>query len=222
MHHRGTDRTRVPAQSEEAPLAGGAVRRRRPPQPVSGRRRLFARAAALPLLFGVAAGMAGCDGSTPGGTLMTPATAQLSAASAGTLSNGRGRPAFLRCDELQYEAVTLVIGPEGGVLDIGPHRLSIPAGALAEPTEITGEMPTSTIASVRLSPHGLNFAVPATLTLDYKHCQRNAARGETVVYFDENGDALEWPVTVTRGFRATSEITHFSRYGMSSGRTETL
>ncbi len=37
---------------------------------------------------------------------------------------------FLICDPLQYVATTKIVGPEGADLDFGPHKLSIPAGAL--------------------------------------------------------------------------------------------
>jgi hypothetical protein len=226
MYH-GMDSTPRSSRTETAPAAPTS-RFRRQPQPVSGRRRVHL--VALPLALGLAASLAGCDGAghSPVAPDVTAPVLGTNASlpvlpdgngSVGMLSNSRGKPDFLRCDPLQNASDTRVIGPAGGQLNIGPHTLTIPAGALAAPTVISGQMPTSAVASVQLSPHGLNFAVPATLELDFRHCQRVAGRPETVVYVDEAGNALEWPVTAVRGQRASATIWHFSQYAMSSGRS---
>jgi hypothetical protein len=136
----------------------------------------------------------------------------------GVRRNARIDATFLSCAPARYEAETRVIGPEGGEIVVGGHRLSIPRGALTRPTVITAEVPVSTIASVQFSPHGLRFARPAVLTLDFNHC--TAAGAVTAAYFDENHDVLEWPVTSVSGRRAAVQIQHFSRYGMATGRSE--
>src|SRR5438552_16269353 len=49
--------------------------------------------------------------------------------------------ALLRCAPLSPDSVSQTIGPLGGVLLIGPHRLSIPSGALDTSVTITAVAP---------------------------------------------------------------------------------
>ncbi|MFL5518937.1 MAG: hypothetical protein ACJ8DJ_22495, partial [Gemmatimonadales bacterium] len=62
---------------------------------------------------------------------------------------------LLACDPLPYASASRTIGPEGGTLAIGPHLLTVPAGALAAPVTITADAPVGTVNSVRLYPEGL-------------------------------------------------------------------
>ncbi|MBC8086154.1 MAG: hypothetical protein H7Z40_02745 [Phycisphaerae bacterium] len=131
-----------------------------------------------------------------------------------------GNPELLYCDPLQYSADTKIIGPEGGDMSIGPHKLSIPRGALLRPTVITGEMPVSLTVGVQLSQHGLVFQKDVKLTLSYKHCNRPNTFAEQVVYVDNNNRILERPKSVDKGSDGLVEaiIRHFSGYMVSSGR----
>lgn len=134
-----------------------------------------------------------------------------------TLDNkGKGsrNSPFLVCDPLAYAADVKIIGPAGGDMRIGPHKLSIPRGALARPTVITGEQPVSMLVSVHLSPHGLTFHVPPKLTLSYKHCMRPVRYLERVVYVDENNTILEYPVSLDHTLSGLVDafLWHFSRY----------
>lgn len=126
---------------------------------------------------------------------------------------------FLSCVPSEYAAATRVVGPEGGEIVFGAHRLAIPRGALTRPTVITAEAPASDIASVKLSPHGLRFAKSPVLTIDYGHCTVPVPSSETAVYFDDD-KILEWPTTTIRGTSALVQIWHFSRYGMATGRAD--
>src|SRR5690242_6058730 len=64
---------------------------------------------------------------------------------------------LVHCTPLPYAPNSKTIGPLGGTLQIGPHTLSIPAGALTQSVQITGEAPTDKVNSVRLYPEGLQF-----------------------------------------------------------------
>lgn len=77
---------------------------------------------------------------------------------------------LMSCQSLPAQQVERVIGPAGGTIQIGPHRLSIPSNALSAPTVISAELPSDPVSSVRFGPAGLQFAQPATLTLSYAHC----------------------------------------------------
>ena len=78
--------------------------------------------------------------------------------------------ALLSCSPLQADSVTQTIGPEGGTIFVGPHKLRVPEGALAESTTITAVAPSDTVNRVVLSPHGLQLAESARLTLSYANC----------------------------------------------------
>jgi hypothetical protein len=125
-------------------------------------------------------------------------------------------PGLVRCEPLEYAADVKIIGPDGGDLSIGPHRLSIPKGALETKVVVTGEMPVSMAVTVRLLPHGLVFAVPPKLTLDYEHCSRSKDYKERVVYTDEELNPLEFPLAkdYTDYEYVDAWLDHFSRYAV--------
>jgi hypothetical protein len=128
---------------------------------------------------------------------------------------------LLMCDPLQYTADTKIIGPEGGDMSIGPHKLSIPRGALKQYTVVTGELPVSLNVEVKLSPHGLRFLKPPTLMLSYKHCLVPNESWYRLVYVDDNGQILEWPFSydAKRVGELFGWIWHFSTYAVFRGYT---
>lgn len=123
---------------------------------------------------------------------------------------------LLVCRPERYAADVRLVGPAGAVLRAGRHTLTIPAGALREPTVITMEAPPSLAAEVRFAPHGLKFAAPAVLEMDYRSCAIPAGDAAGVAYVDAALDVLEWPASRDgkRG-RVESRIWHFSTYAAS-------
>ena len=78
---------------------------------------------------------------------------------------------LLNCSALPYAQDVETIGPDGGTLTAGPHKLVIPAGALREPTTITMTAPSGRgVNAVEFQPEGLQFAKPAYLTMSYSNC----------------------------------------------------
>ena len=77
---------------------------------------------------------------------------------------------LVRCTPLAPDSATQTIGPLGGVIRVGPHRLSIPAGALDVPVVITAVAPADTLNRIQLEPQGLTFHQPASLALSYANC----------------------------------------------------
>jgi hypothetical protein len=122
---------------------------------------------------------------------------------------------LLVCQPERYAATVKVIGPQGGVVRVGDHSLAIPRNALRKPTVITAERPTGKVATVRLSPHGLEFERSATLTMDYSHC--SYAKKNRMAYTDEQLNILEYPRSTDdrRNERVISNIDHFSRYAVA-------
>ena len=128
-----------------------------------------------------------------------------------------GDSPFPMCDPLAYDAETKIIGPQGGDIHIGPHKLRIPRGALSVPTVVTGEMPVDTLVSVRLSPHGLQFERPVTLELSYKHCYLPQWYRYRLAYIDDLNNILELPFSHDKkGLdEVKGYIDHFSRYAIA-------
>jgi hypothetical protein len=125
---------------------------------------------------------------------------------------------LLVCKPLEYEAAAAIIGPEGGEIRFGEHRLTIPAGALSTRTVITAEAPTSLMVTVDFSPHGLQFQKDVVLRLDYSHCtQPLLPFAFRVVYLDDLLRILEAPPS--EDYRDSkwihSWLRHFSKYAVA-------
>jgi hypothetical protein len=123
---------------------------------------------------------------------------------------------LLTCAPQQYAVTRTVVGPAGGVINVGAHRLTIPAGALSAPVAVTAEQVRGNTNSVRFQPAGLTFAKPATLTLSYKNCLLPPLSSR-VVYTDEQLRILELiPSLDLRLSRSVNGfIRHFSRYAVA-------
>lgn len=113
-----------------------------------------------------------------------------------------------------------VVGPEGGSLQIGPHRLTIPAGALSEPVLITADRPADSVSSVVFGPEGLQFAPghPAQLTLSYASCSPVTALVPHSVAYTSDGLQILQLLSSSddpAGRRVSAELAHFSRYAVA-------
>jgi hypothetical protein len=123
---------------------------------------------------------------------------------------------LLTCRPQPYAVTTMVVGPKGGLIMFGNHALKIYEGALQENVTITAEQVEGTVNSVRFSPEGLKFAVPAVLSLSYKNCD-NVRHWKSIVYTDESLKILE--PTLSYDFSNSSQVRgliyHFSRYAVA-------
>jgi len=127
---------------------------------------------------------------------------------------------LLACDPLPYASASKTIGPEGGTLAIGPHLLTVPAGALAAPVTITGDAPVGTVNSVRLYPEGLRFATgtPARLTLSYSNCPLlGRLLPKRIAYTTDLLEILSYVLSTDdlMGKKVTGSLEHFSRYAVA-------
>ncbi len=111
------------------------------------------------------------------------------------------------------------IGPEGGTLRIGPHRLEIPAGALDSTVVITATAAADSAVSITFEPEGLTFNEPARLTLDYSHCPLIASlMAKRIAYTtDDLHDVLQMLHSNDDLFRrkVSANLDHFSRYAVA-------
>jgi hypothetical protein len=125
-------------------------------------------------------------------------------------------PSFARSGS---DAASQIIGPEGGVIELGGHRLVFPAGAVSQPTEI-GMRADAQYQGVRLSPHGLQFPADAQPVLELRASGVAAERAALkVVYVSDANTILEVLPTAVQGNRVSAHLEHFSGYLISSGRS---
>src|SRR5712691_8051937 len=117
------------------------------------KRTQFLAALLLASALSVVSCSSGDDGLSGPSSEQTPA-ALLGGTGSGILGTGIGS-GLLACTPLPYAITQQTVGTAGGTLLVGPHMLTIPAGALSTPVLITAEAPVGTVNSVRLSPEGL-------------------------------------------------------------------
>jgi hypothetical protein len=161
------------------------------------------------VMLSVALVLAGCTADTVP-TAPPPPSASL----LGSLLN----VSLLRCNSLPYSSSSTVIGSAGGALQVGPHRLVVPAGALAADVLITGEVIPGTVNSVRFSPAGLVFRTPAPLTMSYGNCPlARLLPLKKIAYTNEGLGILSVLPSLDNlgASEVTGRLDHFSRYAIS-------
>jgi hypothetical protein len=133
-----------------------------------------------------------------------------------------GRPAnanhgMLRCSPLAYDSVTKTIGPAGGDIWVGPHRLSVSKNALAGPVSITAVVPSDTVSRVQFRPEGLRFARPASLVMSYANCTQSGFNEPKVAYTTDALQIIDYlPSKAYPWFRSVhGVVTHFSNYAVA-------
>lgn len=129
-----------------------------------------------------------------------------------------GKLGLLKCTPLPYAKSTAVIGPLGGSIRMGQSTLTVPAGALTQSVQITGEQLSDTVNSVRFSPAGLQFAKAATLTLPYGNCSLvGSVLPKQIAYTTDNLQILSYLLSLDNllSKTVTGQVNHFSRYAVA-------
>ncbi len=125
---------------------------------------------------------------------------------------------LLSCPDQPTAQAEAAIGPEGGTLQIGPHRLVVPPRALDSTVVISGVAVSDSVVSVRFAPEGLAFALPARLTLSYATCPLiPSLLPKRIVY---TTDALELLQLLLSSddlvhHQVSADLNHFSRYAVA-------
>lgn len=128
--------------------------------------------------------------------------------SGGLASTAADKPLACLVEAPLYGSAT--IGARGGELDVGPHRLIIPPGALTADTFVSGSIPAGPRIEIDFAPQGLQFKKPAGLILDASLC----GAVPNVVYLNEVGGIAERIQAVFSNWWHTiaAPIDHFSGY----------
>jgi hypothetical protein len=166
----------------------------------------------LALLASATAAALSCRDASPTSVPQPPALIPSLLGSSGQSSN------LLSCSDLPYQSVTQVIGPKGGTIRIGPHKLLVPAGALASNVSITAVLPTGTrVNAVRLKPNGLKFNTPVLLTLSYANCTQSTAPKKVAYTDDYSWSIYEFQVSIDNPLARTvmGMLWHFSNYAVA-------
>jgi hypothetical protein len=123
---------------------------------------------------------------------------------------------LLTCSPQPYAVTTRTIGPKGGKISVGTHRLDIPKGALSGDVEITAEQVSGSTNSVRFSPEGLHFDKKAQLTMTYDNCVV-VLLPKKIAYTDEKLKILEVlrSLDLFKKEAVSAPIDHFSRYAIT-------
>jgi len=104
------------------------------------------------------------------------------------------------------------IGASGGTLDVGPYTVSFPPDAVAEVTLVELTQVESGAWPIELTPHGLAFATPVTLTI---HAEGESdPAGLHIYWFNPDTEAWEAQPSQVSGNDVSAELAHFSRYGL--------
>ena len=170
------------------------------------------RLLAAVLLVGLAATGLSC---LPDRSPTAPAVPPPNASLLGGLLQATG---LLQCSPLPYASTTKVIGPAGGTIQVGPHTLIIPPGALSQNVTITAEAPSARVNSVRFTPQGQRFTVPAALTMSYANCNLlGKILPKEIAYTDDNLNILSYLISLDNLFskKVTGKLSHFSRYAVA-------
>jgi hypothetical protein len=173
----------------------------------------------------LATALALASGCNPGDSSTAPTpdlpapSALLGGTGGGLLGTGLGQ-GLLTCTPLPYSETQQTVGVAGGTIKIGPHTLTIPAGALASSVVITAQVPSEAVNSVRLQPEGLAFAPgkPARLTLSYANCSLlGQLLPKRIVYTTDLLQILQWLLSVDDPLhqRVSANLEHFSRYAVA-------
>lgn len=125
---------------------------------------------------------------------------------------------LLACTPMPAESASATIGPAGGAIDVGPHTLTIPPGALADTVTITAVAPSDTVNRLHFEPTGLRFQRPATVTMSYANCGiAGDVIPKRVAYVSDSLQVLDLLPSLDdfANRRVTGQLQHFSQYAVA-------
>ena len=129
----------------------------------------------------------------------------------GDLANTLG---LASCDVRTTHTASAEIGPMGGVLWVGPHRLVVPPYALREKVRISAIAPKGPYVQIQFEPEGLEFRRSTLLSMSYAECGLLSPLHLRIVYVNDKLEILEVLPTLTSVLTRTANapVDHFSRY----------
>ena len=177
------------------------------------------RLLAAALLAGAAVFSLSCGEQTPLGVPpQQDLLGTLTGTVTGTLSSAVKSLSLLRCDPLPPATASKWVGPDGGSITVGPHRLTIPEGALGGWVKITATAPSDTVNRVHFEPEGLQFKKYTSLTMSYANCGLvDWLLPKQIVYTSDDLTILELlkSLDLPLDSKVTGRLKHFSQYAVA-------
>ena len=132
-------------------------------------------------------------------------------------STPSGHQAHVAKCHIPYDIyATVRVGPAGGRLDLGDNNTIVfPPGAILVDTTITARVPAGDTARVQFTPEGLQFAVPAIVTLNYSSCITPSSLLSVVYLKADTIAEIEPTVSNPNAKTITAKINHFSSYAVA-------
>ena len=159
------------------------------------------------------------SGCTDRGLLSAPESAAPTAPQASLIGDLLGATGLLQCSNLSYATATQTIGSAGGTIRVGPHTLTVPAGALSSPVAITGTLVTGRgVNAVHFQPEGLRFGRSASLSMSYANCSLlGRLLPKRIAYVGDGLGILSYVLSIDNLFakQVTGRVGHFSNYAVA-------
>lgn len=173
----------------------------------------IARFALSALALAASVVLLSCDDSSPVSPPAPPSAVQANLL--GTL--GGVVNTLLPCTPLPAATTIQTIGPAGGTIVVGPHKLVIPTGALSSPVTITASIKSERVNRIHFEPDGLQFAKQATLTMSYANCGLlSALTPHVIVHVSPDLKILQQLLSLDNLLNRTvsAKLAHFSDYAV--------
>ena len=170
------------------------------------------------LLLGATMLLLSCAEPVPTGPVARPAAPQATLIGSLVGTVNAVADGLLTCSPLPSYSVTQTIGPAGGVLTVGPHTLTVPAGALSRRVTITATAPSGTVNRVHFEPAGLEFQSTASLTMSYANCNvLGSLVPKHIAYTTDELEILYYLLGIDDllAQKVTGQLHHFSEYAMA-------
>ena len=133
-------------------------------------------------------------------------------------------PSLLQCPTNESASTSAVVGPLGGIINLGATSVQIPAGALLETVTVNVSEPASQFMEIDVSVEGVEhfvFEQPIVVTVSYARCARSNIDllPLSVWYIDSDTHELLEPMGGVDN-KLTRTITfvtpHFSGYAVAN------
>ncbi len=122
------------------------------------------------------------------------------------------------CSTVLVGMIRQTVGPAGGVVALGPARLTIPPGALSAVVTIQAKIPAGYSGNyVQFKPDGLVFQQPASLRMSYSNCSLVNATQLKVAQVTDGLQIIQYVPSTNDlgGLTVTGQLQHFSNYAVA-------
>jgi len=131
---------------------------------------------------------------------------------------GGGNGGVDSCSTVLVGMIRQTVGPAGGIIALGPARLTIPPGALSAVVTIQAKIPAGYSGNyIQFKPDGLVFQQPASLRMSYSNCSLVNATQLKVAQVTDGLQIIQYVPSTNDlgGLTVTGQLQHFSNYAVA-------